>query len=130
LCQTIKIYPTKSKREREEIKSRIAKSHTKENDINSQYGLTIINTTAAEITIIVIMMLVVMIIIVNINIANMERSFSGVQSVLLRVRTFLCRSQWLRSLKHGLSARPDTGVIGSNPTRGLDVCVFFSVYPL
>jgi hypothetical protein len=31
------------------------------------------------------------------------------------------RSQWLRSLSHELSS--NAGIVGSNPTEGLDVCV-------
>jgi hypothetical protein len=33
------------------------------------------------------------------------------------------RSQWPRGLRHELFARSDTGIVGSNPTQGMDVCV-------
>jgi hypothetical protein len=35
-----------------------------------------------------------------------------------------CRSQWPRGLRHELSSPArNTGIMGSNPTRGMDVCV-------
>jgi hypothetical protein len=36
------------------------------------------------------------------------------------------RSQWPRGLRHEMSlfARSKTGTVGSNPTQGMDVCVF------
>jgi hypothetical protein len=36
----------------------------------------------------------------------------------------LCRSQWRRGLRHELSSLArNTGMVGSNPTQSLDVCL-------
>jgi hypothetical protein len=46
----------------------------------------------------------------------------GLLSIYYLTLRFHCRSQWPRSLRHDLSS--PAGIVGSNPTRGMDVCVY------
>jgi hypothetical protein len=52
-----------------------------------------------------------------------------VQYKCIRISHWHVNTEWPRCLRHELFARSNAGIVGSNPTRGMDVCVLlFCVY--
>jgi hypothetical protein len=59
----------------------------------------------------------------NISYSYTSNSVTVIWHFNISVKANVSRSQWLRSLRHELFACSNTGIVGLNPTWGMDVCV-------